>query len=118
MQFRRSTNSHDDQRAARWKAMPTPPLVLSEKSKKRKGRPVIFFINPKYEECLYSTRASIIIINEAQELKQPIGAALIRVAGRLFTRSATLLDKYQQIQRQQLSGIQQPVLHRGHRQNQ
>ncbi|HMX37788.1 MAG TPA: LpxD N-terminal domain-containing protein, partial [Ferruginibacter sp.] len=35
-----------------------------------------FLANPKYEEYLYSTRASIIIINEAQELKQPIGATL------------------------------------------
>ncbi|HMU71692.1 MAG TPA: LpxD N-terminal domain-containing protein, partial [Ferruginibacter sp.] len=67
-----------------------------------------FLANPKYEEYLYSTRASIIIINEAQELKQPIGATLIRVPD-AYSAFATLLDKYQQIQRQQLSGIQQPV---------
>lgn len=67
-----------------------------------------FLANPKYEEYLYSTRASIIIINEAQELKQPIGATLIRVPD-AYSAFATLLDKYQQIQRQQLTGIQQPV---------
>src|SRR4029078_4601653 len=67
-----------------------------------------FLANPKYEEYLYSTHASIIIINNTQELKQSISATLIRVPD-AYTAFATLLDKYQQIQNQQLSGIQQPV---------
>ena len=67
-----------------------------------------FLANPKYEEYLYNTQASIIIINETQELKQPISATLIRVTD-AYTAFATLLDKYQQIQNQQLSGIQQPA---------
>jgi UDP-3-O-[3-hydroxymyristoyl] glucosamine N-acyltransferase len=67
-----------------------------------------FLANPKYEEHLYSTLASIIIINETQELKHPIAATLIRVPD-AYTAFATLLDKYQQIQTQQLSGIQQPA---------
>lgn len=67
-----------------------------------------FLANPKYEEFLYSTGASIIIINESQELKQKIGATLIKVPD-AYSAFATLLDKYQQIQRQQLTGIQQPV---------
>src|SRR5450631_3580733 len=67
-----------------------------------------FLANPKYEEHLYSTLASIIIINETQELKHPIPATLIRVSD-AYTAFATLLDKSQQIQTQQLSGIQQPA---------
>lgn len=67
-----------------------------------------FLANPKYEEFLYSTGASIIIINETQELKQPISATLIKVPD-AYSAFATLLDKYQQIQRQQLNGIQQPA---------
>ena len=67
-----------------------------------------FLANPKYEEYLYSTLASIIIVNETQELKQPIKATLIKVPD-AYTAFALLLEKYQQIQRQQLSGIQQPV---------
>ena len=67
-----------------------------------------FLANPKYEEHLYNTQASIIIINDTQELKQPISATLIRVSD-AYTAFATLLDKYQQIQNQQLSGIQQPA---------
>ena len=67
-----------------------------------------FLANPKYEEFLYSTEASIIIINETQELKQNIDATLIKVPD-AYSAFATLLDKYQQIQRQQLNGIQQPA---------
>jgi len=67
-----------------------------------------FLANPKYEEHLYSTKASIIIINESQELKEPIAATLIKVPD-AYTAFAVLLDKYQQLQQQQLTGIQQPV---------
>jgi UDP-3-O-[3-hydroxymyristoyl] glucosamine N-acyltransferase len=67
-----------------------------------------FLANPKYEEYLYTTQASIIIVNESQELKQTISATLIRVAD-AYSAFAILLDKYQQIQNQQLSGIQQPI---------
>jgi UDP-3-O-[3-hydroxymyristoyl] glucosamine N-acyltransferase len=66
-----------------------------------------FFANPKYEEFLYSTRASVIIINEAYELKQPVSATLIRVPD-AYTAFATLLSKYQEIMQQQLTGIQEP----------
>lgn len=67
-----------------------------------------FLANPKYEEYLYTTGASVIIINETQQLKQPVEATLIRVKD-AYTSFATLLDAYQKIQQQQLTGIQQPV---------
>lgn len=67
-----------------------------------------FLANPKYEEHLYTTKATIIIVNESQELKQPVSATLIKVAD-AYTAFATLLDKYQQLLRQQMTGIQQPV---------
>lgn len=66
-----------------------------------------FLANPKYEDFLYTTRASVIIINDAFELKQPVTATLIRVPD-AYTAFATLLAKYQEIMEQQLSGIQQP----------
>jgi UDP-3-O-[3-hydroxymyristoyl] glucosamine N-acyltransferase len=66
-----------------------------------------FLANPKYEEHLYTTKASVILINASQELKQPVGATLVRVVD-AYSAFATLLDKYQQLQTQQLSGIQQP----------
>src|SRR5436190_10101 len=73
----------------------------------QKGQ-LAFLANPKYEEFLYSTAASIIIINETQELKLEVEATLIKVPD-AYSAFATLLEKYQQIQRQQMNGIQQPV---------
>ena len=67
-----------------------------------------FLANPKYEDYLYTTGASVIIVNESQELKKPVAAALIRVAD-AYVAFATLLEAYQQMQAQQLTGIQQPV---------
>jgi UDP-3-O-[3-hydroxymyristoyl] glucosamine N-acyltransferase len=67
-----------------------------------------FLANPKYEEFLYSTKASVIIINQSLELKQPVSATLIRVSD-AYTAFATLLSWYQNMMNQQLTGIQQPV---------
>lgn len=66
-----------------------------------------FLANPKYEDHLYSTGASVIIINETQELKHPVSATLIRVPD-AYTAFATLLSKYQELVTQQMSGIEEP----------
>jgi len=66
-----------------------------------------FLANPKYEDFLYTTRASIIIVNDSQELKQPVSATLIRVAD-AYLAFASLLQKYQEMMQEQLIGIQQP----------
>lgn len=66
-----------------------------------------FLANPKYEEFLYTTQASIIIINETQELQTQLSATLILVPD-AYSAFATLLQKYQELEAQQLTGIQQP----------
>lgn len=66
-----------------------------------------FLANPKYEEHLYTTAASVIIINDSLELKQPIASTLIRVPD-AYSAFAVLLAKYQEIEKQQLTGIQEP----------
>jgi UDP-3-O-[3-hydroxymyristoyl] glucosamine N-acyltransferase len=66
-----------------------------------------FLANPKYEEFLYTTGASVIIVNETLELKQPVSATLIRVPD-AYSAFASLLTKYQEIVAQQLTGIQEP----------
>jgi UDP-3-O-[3-hydroxymyristoyl] glucosamine N-acyltransferase len=66
-----------------------------------------FLANPKYEEYLYTTGASVIIVNETLELKQPVAATLIRVPD-AYSAFAALLTKYQEIVAQQLTGIQEP----------
>lgn len=72
----------------------------------KKGQ-ISFLANPKYEEFLYQTRASVLIINNSQEIKQAIDATLIRVPD-AYSAFATLLTKYQELMTQQLTGIQQP----------
>lgn len=73
----------------------------------QKGQ-LAFLANPKYEEYLYRTKASIIIINDAQEVKQSIDATLIRVPD-AYSGFATILDSYQQMITAQMTGIQQPA---------
>jgi UDP-3-O-[3-hydroxymyristoyl] glucosamine N-acyltransferase len=72
----------------------------------QKGQ-ISFLANPKYEEYLYTSGASIIIINDNLEIKQAIQGTLIRVPD-AYTAFATLLTKYQELMTQQLSGIQEP----------
>ena len=66
-----------------------------------------FLANPKYEDYLYSTGASVVIINDSQVLKQPVSATLIRVPD-AYSAFAQLLTAYQQLMAQQLKGIQEP----------
>ena len=66
-----------------------------------------FLSNPKYEDYLYSTSASIVIVNESLELKKSVSCSLIRVKD-AYSAFAILLTKYQALQTQQLQGIQQP----------
>lgn len=66
-----------------------------------------FLSNPKYEEYLYTTEASIILVNDSLELKQKVNATLIRVAD-AYSAFATLLNEYQRVQTEELKGIQQP----------
>src|SRR5580658_10966902 len=87
----------------------SPSALVSSFGKIEEARQgqLAFLANPKYEEHLYTTGASVIIINETLELKQPVEAALIRVPD-AYTAFAALLHKYQEMETQQLNGIQQP----------
>lgn len=66
-----------------------------------------FLANPKYEDYLYSTSASIIIVNESLQLRHPVTATLIRVSD-AYSAFATLLSKYQEMKTMQLVGRQEP----------
>ncbi len=86
-----------------------PETVVSSFSKIEEAKEgnLAFLANPKYEDFLYSTGASIIIISDTYELREPISATLIRVKD-AYSAFAILLNKYQQMATQQLSGIQEP----------
>ena len=77
------------------------------KIEEAKAGQLAFLANPKYEEFLYTTQASIVIINDTLELKQNINATLIRVPDS-YSAFAALLSKYQEMMTQQLNGVQQP----------
>lgn len=66
-----------------------------------------FLANRKYEDYLYTTGASVVIIHETQELKEPVTATLLRVSDP-YTAFATLLATYQEMVAQQMTGIQEP----------
>ena len=66
-----------------------------------------FLANLKYEEFLYTTKASVVLLSENYQLKHPIASAIIRVPD-AYNAFATLLSKYQEILSQQLTGIQEP----------
>jgi UDP-3-O-[3-hydroxymyristoyl] glucosamine N-acyltransferase len=66
-----------------------------------------FLANPKYEEFLYTTKASIIIINTSLEIEKKIKATLIRVPD-AYSSFAVILTAYSEMARANLTGIQQP----------
>ena len=68
---------------------------------------ISFLANPKYEEFLYSSQASIIIVNTSLVLKKPVKATLIREPD-AYAAFATLLTKYQEMKNESLVGIQSP----------
>jgi UDP-3-O-[3-hydroxymyristoyl] glucosamine N-acyltransferase len=65
-----------------------------------------FLANPKYEPFLYTTNASIVIINNDFALTDKVKATLIRVDN-AYSAFTLLLDQYQSI-RLNKSGIEQP----------
>lgn len=67
-----------------------------------------FLSNKKYEEYIYSSAASVIIVNETLQLAAPVNTTLIRVKD-AYASFATLLEHYQNIvQGSTKSGIEQP----------
>lgn len=65
-----------------------------------------FLANPKYEPYLYTTEASIIIINEDVNLAKPVSATLIRVKD-AYSSFSILLEAYNQAKLDK-SGIEEP----------
>jgi UDP-3-O-[3-hydroxymyristoyl] glucosamine N-acyltransferase len=77
------------------------------KIEEAKNGQLSFLANPKYEEFLYSTEASIIIVNNSLVLRQPVPATLIRVPD-AYSSFALLLSAYEDMMSKQLNGIQEP----------
>jgi UDP-3-O-[3-hydroxymyristoyl] glucosamine N-acyltransferase len=65
-----------------------------------------FLANPKYEQYLYTTDASAVIVNNDQVLAQPVKATLIRVEN-AYSAITILLEKYNTLKLNK-TGIEQP----------
>ncbi len=65
-----------------------------------------FLANPKYEQHLYSTNASVVIVNNDQVLTAPVKATLLRVAN-AYSAITVLLEKYNTLKLNK-NGIEQP----------
>jgi UDP-3-O-[3-hydroxymyristoyl] glucosamine N-acyltransferase len=86
-----------------------PEVSVDSFGKIEEARPgqLAFLANPKYEDHLYTTRASVILLNDSQILKGKVQATMIRVPD-AYLAFAALLSKYQEMMKQQLTGIQEP----------
>ncbi len=65
-----------------------------------------FLANPKYEAFLYTTKASIVIVSEDQDIDKPIQSTIIRVKD-AYSSFSILLEKYNSIKLHK-EGIEQP----------
>ena len=65
-----------------------------------------FLANPKYEQYLYTTNASIVIVNNDLVLAEPVKATLIRVEN-AYSAFSVLLERYNTIKLNK-TGIEQP----------
>lgn len=65
-----------------------------------------FLANPKYEQYLYTTNASIVIINNSQQITGPVRASLIRVEN-AYSAFTLLLEQYNTLKLNK-KGIEQP----------
>jgi UDP-3-O-[3-hydroxymyristoyl] glucosamine N-acyltransferase len=65
-----------------------------------------FLSNPKYEQYLYTTNASIVIVNNSQQLTSPVKATLIRVEN-AYSAFTVLLEQYNSF-RLNKKGIEEP----------
>lgn len=66
-----------------------------------------FLANPRYEPFLYTTNASVVIINEDLTLAHPVKSTLIRVKD-AYSAFSVLLEKYNSFKLEMKSGIEQP----------
>lgn len=66
-----------------------------------------FLANPKYENFIYETEASVILVNKSFKPRQKINATLIKVED-AYKAFATLLDLYIKAKGSQKTGIEQP----------
>jgi UDP-3-O-[3-hydroxymyristoyl] glucosamine N-acyltransferase len=86
-----------------------PEIGVNDVSKIEEGREgtLAFLANPKYENYIYSTRASVVLVDKTFVPATPLSCTLIRVES-AYDAFATLLQLYDDMQSRPV-GIEQPV---------
>jgi UDP-3-O-[3-hydroxymyristoyl] glucosamine N-acyltransferase len=70
-----------------------PEATVTTFARIESGKPgaICFFANPKYESYVYTCKASVIIVNNTFEPKEPVSATMVRVENS-YAAVASLLD--------------------------
>ena len=84
-------------------------ISVSNVSKIEEGKPgtLAFLANLKYENFLYSTNASVVLVNKSFVPREKVNATLIRVED-AYQAFASLLELYMQAKASLKTGIEQP----------
>ncbi len=85
-----------------------PDIFVENLSKIEEGKPntITFLANPKYEDFIYKTEASLILVNKNFIPVKPLKATLIRVSDP-YRSFAALLEEFNKKRRSKV-GIEQP----------
>ena len=86
-----------------------PEIEVSKLSKIEEGGPesLSFLANPKYTQFIYTTKASIVIVNKIFKAEKEINSTLIRVED-AYKSFSKLLEYYNQVKMNK-TGIENPV---------
>ena len=84
-------------------------VVVTTAARIEQGKPgaLCFLANPKYEQYLYTTKASIVLINRDFVLKQPVNTTLIRVDN-AYEAIASMLDLFNTVSSMNRKGRERP----------
>jgi UDP-3-O-[3-hydroxymyristoyl] glucosamine N-acyltransferase len=86
-----------------------PTVNVSGISKIEDGKPgtLAFLANPKYENYLYTSEASIVLVNQDFTPRQPVKTTLIKVTD-AYQAFASLLEMYTKARERLKVGVEQP----------
>ena len=80
--------------------------MLAKIQEAKKGQ-ITFLSNPKYEQYIYTTQASAVIVNKDFVARKPVSSNLILVEDAYISFTA-LLEEYHKLMSFQKSGVEQP----------
>src|SRR5687768_17070417 len=80
--------------------------MLAKIQEAKKGQ-ITFLSNPKYEQYIYTTKASAVIVNRDFVPKKPLTSSLILVED-AYISFTSLLEEYHKLMSFQKTGIEQP----------